>query len=164
MSAIISDCGRYRYNLTRPGDFAAWSNPAVFILLNPSTADAEQDDPTIRRCRNFALRWGCDGIVVVNLYAWRATDPKELWLQQDPVGPENDVHIARVLEAAEIVVCAWGVNAKAERTETFCALARAAGVKLHCLGTTKYGHPRHPLYVRGDQWPVEYFAPTENNP
>ncbi|MFD3920195.1 DUF1643 domain-containing protein [Streptomyces sp. NPDC058595] len=89
-TALISDCGRYRYRLTRtwgPGP------AAVMVMLNPSTADGTQDDPTVRRCVTFADAWGCGGLIVVNLYAWRATKRAELKLAPDPVGPDNDAHL-----------------------------------------------------------------------
>lgn len=152
MSAAISNCGRYRYTLTRPGDLTAWRGPAVFVMLNPSTADADQDDNTIRRCRGFAQEWGCDGIVVVNLYAWRATKPAELWKQKDPVGPENDQHIIEALENSDTLVFAWGANARAERVKAVYELiARHSLLVPLCLGTTKDGSPRHPLYIKKDQ-------------
>lgn len=151
MSAIISQCGQYRYMLSRAGDLHATRGPALFIMLNPSTADAELDDPTIRRCRGFAQTWGCNGIQVVNLYALRSTDPEGLWDHPDPVGPENDNWLARMALAATEVVCAWGVNAQPSRVSEVAAMLAEARVQLKCLGTTKSGAPRHPLYVRGDQ-------------
>jgi hypothetical protein len=151
VSAIISACGQYRYMLSRPGDMTATRGPALFIMLNPSTADAEMDDPTIRRCRGFAQAWGCGGIQVVNLYALRSTDPAALWEHDDPVGPENDSWLTRLTLAATEVVCAWGVNAQPSRVREVAAMLANAGVRLKCLGTTKSGAPRHPLYVRGDQ-------------
>lgn len=150
MSAIISDCGKYRYVLRRDPDLLADRAPALFVMLNPSKADAEQDDPTIRRCKNFAKLWGCAGLIVVNLYAFRATDPKELWKAEDPVGPENDFHLSNQLFAGD-VVCAWGNNAREDRVLEFLELANKAGSRLWHLGLTKAGQPRHPLFVRADQ-------------
>lgn len=158
MGAKISACGKYRYWLTRP---AATDTPekgtALFIMLNPSTADAELDDPTIRRCRGFAETWDCAGLTVGNLYALRATDPKELSRALDPVGPSNDMHLYKLCQEYGDVVCAWGTNAKPERVQAFCAIAERASVRLWCLGTTKSGAPRHPLYIKADQsliaWP-----------
>jgi len=151
MSAIISACGTYRYMLSRPGDATATRGPALFIMLNPSTADAELDDRTIGRCRSFARTWGCNGIQVANLYALRSTDPDRLWDHEDPVGPENDNWLARIALAADEVICAWGGDAKPARVREVAAMLAAQGVRLKCLGTTKHGAPRHPLYVRGDQ-------------
>lgn len=146
--------GAYRYKLTR-----TWepdTEPLVFVMLNPSTADASQDDPTIRRCIGFAKRWGFGGIVVVNLYAFRATDPKEMLAAVDPVGPENDRVLADTADGLT-VVAAWGVNASLERVDAVRALMPG---RLLALGVTKDGHPRHPLYVRADarliDWPVPH--------
>ncbi|WP_434577625.1 DUF1643 domain-containing protein [Pseudomonas sp. Z1-6] len=157
MTAIISECGTYRYQLTRPGDMHADKGTALFLMLNPSTADATLDDPTIRRCRAFASTWGCNGITVANLYALRATNPADLWKAFDPVGPENDWYLRHLAREHTDVVCAWGANAQPERAEIVTRLLLGAGARLWCLGTTKDGHPRHPLYVRGDhplvRWP-----------
>lgn len=161
MSAAISKCGQYRYMLTRDiVDLAATRGPAVFIMLNPSTADASKDDPTIRRCIGFARSWGCTGIVVVNLYALRSTDPANLWTHPDPVGPANDAWLVDVVLDASEVVCAWGSNAKRERVAEVAAILRRAGAKLKCLGVTKFGSaPRHPLYVPAAQELIDWSAP-----
>lgn len=157
MKTQISPCGQYRYTLTRP---ALKPNPdlgtAAFCMLNPSTADATVDDRTIRRCRGFAERWGCNGIIVVNLYALRSTDPRALWRHPEPVGALNDYYLQNVAKECGGIVCAWGANAKDKRVRAVVSLFRAAGAKLYCLGTTKDGHPRHPLYVRGDQKLVDW--------
>lgn len=160
MAAIISPCGQYRYKLTRePHDMYTTCGPVLFIMLNPSTADAALDDPTIRRCRGFAKAWDCAGIVVANLYALRATNPADLWKHPDPVGPDNDEHLAALILTHETVVCAWGANAKPERVEQvrkmFHRLSRPV-----CLGVTKDGAPRHPLYIRADQRLVDWPAPA----
>ncbi|CDY79414.1 hypothetical protein BGLT_02195 [Caballeronia glathei] len=131
---------------------------AMFLMLNPSTADATLDDPTIRRCRSFAAAWGMDGITVANLYALRSTDPAGLWLHADPIGPENDDHLYELAVTHGRVVCAWGANARADRVAAVVHLLRHAGAQLTCLGTTKSGAPRHPLYVRGDQPLMEFKA------
>lgn len=143
-TAVISDCGRYRYVLGR-----RWTaGPTVaFICLNPSTADARTDDPTIRRIRGFAKAWGYSALVVANLYAWRATDPAELKRADDPVGPDNDSHLVRVAADCELVVAAWGVHARPERVAAVRALPGMD--RLHVLGLTKGGAPRHPLYLPG---------------
>lgn len=153
MSAIISPCGKYRYRLQR-GD---GPRRLAFVMFNPSTADAETDDPTIRRCRGFALREGYNGIDVANLYALRATDPDELLRADvDAFGPDNARHLRMLGEdhRAGWIVCAWGsLKSGPERRElerAAAALLSAHGARLVCLGTTKDGSPRHPLYVRGD--------------
>lgn len=145
-SAVISDCGTYRYFLLR-GE----QNQLPFIMLNPSTADDKLDDPTIRRCMGFAERFGYDGIVVMNLYALRATNPKELWTHSDPVGPENDLWLSGMSFHNPEIVCAWGANAKEDRVKHVAEMLTNCGAKLKCLGTTKSGAPRHPLYIKGDQ-------------
>lgn len=141
--AQLSDCRRYRYTLTRD-----WGTgpAATFIMLNPSTADATVDDPTIRRCVGFAHAWGCGRLIVGNLYALRATDPQALWNAVDPVGPDNDATLTRLLAQADgPLVAAWGGNARADRVEALLALPGAE--RLACLGVTKAGAPRHPLYL-----------------
>jgi hypothetical protein len=144
--AGFSACNRYRYWLTR-----IWvpALPGVcWVMLNPSTADAERDDPTIRRCVRFSRRWGFGGLVVVNLFAWRAKRPAELSAIDDPVGEDND---ASLLEHAggRTVIAAWGNHgALLGRAKTVLQLL--AGSRIRCLGVTAAGQPRHPLYVAGD--------------
>jgi len=156
--ALISPCGQYRYLLVRQWNRSKPYLP--FVMLNPSTADAQQDDPTIRRCMSFARREGCGGIVVVNLYALRSTDPKRLRDAGDPVGPLNGrvIYDAAVVaaEAGVPVICAWGVNDITQAAGGALAQAREAGANIMCLGKTSAGHPRHPLYVKGDQ-PLERY-------
>lgn len=152
-SAILSPCGSYRYRLVRQ-----WGVGALlpFVMLNPSTADATADDPTIRRCIGFARREGADGIMVNNLFALRATDPADLLHHPDPHGPDNGRHLAS-LAAAPNVVCAWGAEPMAaQKGLALAAVLRRSGVRVTCLGITKQGHPRHPLYVRADQPLVEW--------
>lgn len=150
--AAISECGRFRYSLWR-----GWSDapPCCFIMLNPSTADGEQDDPTIRRCVSFAQRWGCGELYVMNLFALRATDPKELLKHADRVGPDNDSWLKQDHQF-KYTVAAWGVHGELDhRADAVVKLLE--GRAIYCLGITKDGHPRHPLYVRGDQPLMEYF-------
>lgn len=152
MGAILSQCGKYRYVLTRDTNLLSpEKSGALFIMLNPSTADADKDDPTIRRCLAFATQWGCAGLTVANLYAYRATDPQELLKVADPVGPINDFHLRELLRAQCDVVCAWGNHAWQGRIAEFYNMAKQIGVRLWCLGVTKRGHPRHPLYVPSTQ-------------
>lgn len=164
MTALISTCGKYRFWLYRHLDVPSPSNGvAMFIMLNPSTADATKDDPTIRRCKTFARNWGCSSVWVFNLYALRTTDPSILWKQPDPIGRENDHYLRdfatknNFSSGVNRAVCAWGVNAKPERVAQVRDILTNAGAHLWCLGTTKDGHPRHPLYVKGGQqllpWP-----------
>ncbi|HEV2256526.1 MAG TPA: DUF1643 domain-containing protein, partial [Streptosporangiaceae bacterium] len=157
-TAWFSSDRTYRYLLTRRWDVL---RPVMgFIMLNPSTADAFRPDPTITRCAGFADREGCGGIDVVNLFALRATDPRKLAGHPDPAGPANDDFLADLARLAEgPVVAAWGAHAAAgARARAVAELFARLGVPLRCLGTTKAGAPRHPLYVRGDApltgWPV----------
>lgn len=145
--AIISKCGQYRYLLWRVWDE---SKPYVgWVMLNPSTADATQDDPTIRRCIGFTKAWGYGGIRVANLYAYRAAKPSELWKQDDPYGPDNARYLRMLREGCPLVVAAWGANA--DPGDARRAVRELA--PLFALGLTKHGQPRHPLYVAGGTMP-----------
>jgi hypothetical protein len=159
MSAVISSCGRYRYRLTRTWD--ASKNKLVFVMLNPSTADAEQDDPTIRKCIGFAKRLGYGGIKVVNLFAYRATDPKALRHHHGAhgdmvIGPENDRYLMYASENADgtlprandTLVVAWGGHGDhyPRRVRDVLAVVRRI-CKPMCLGYTKSRQPRHPLML-----------------
>lgn len=153
-TAEISPCGRYRYSLTRQWDAGAHLLPV--IMLNPSTADAEHDDPTIRRCMAFARREQFGGIRVMNLFAFRATSPAVMMAEANPIGPDCSAHLEMMLaESAKIsipVLVAWGTNgAHRRRDEAVKLSAKAFGADLVSLGVTAAGHPRHPLYVKGDQ-------------
>jgi len=160
MSAEISHCGTYRYVLSRPSIVRfPEKGTALFCMLNPSTADATVDDPTIRRCRGFAKDWFCNGFTVVNLYALRATDPRELWKHPDPVGPANDGWLKSLAHEYGDVVCAWGANAREDRVRHVVGLFLSVGARLWHLGLTKAGAPRHPLYIRADQ-PLERWTPA----
>lgn len=155
MGATIDPSNRYRYALQREWDPDA---PRVaFVMLNPSTADATQDDPTIRRCIGFARSWGYGALEVVNLFAYRTTDPEALRRVPDPVGPENDRYILRARHRARETLVAWGnrgVLLGRDRA-VLRLLLRGKGA-VRCLGLTQAGHPRHPLYVRGDTIPVPF--------
>jgi len=147
-AAVVSPCGLYRYRLSR-----TWGGerPAVFVMLNPSTADAAEDDPTIRRCIGFARQWHCGGLIVVNLFAFRATSPKDLFAAADPVGPDNLKHVFRAAQdAGQFIACAWGAHgAFRDQDIAIVRCIRRATEHAHllCLGTTRDGHPRHPLYL-----------------
>jgi hypothetical protein len=154
-SAVISACGLYRYELIRRWDQGALLE---FIMLNPSTADASVNDPTIRRCIGFAKRWGYGGIVARNLFAYRATSPAVLVHVDDPVGPENRDYLSRT--DADATVVAWGANPAAvvwwngypfdwQRT----VIQRP---RLLCLGTNANGSPKHPLYVPAERTPIAW--------
>lgn len=147
-----SPCKRYRYVLWRT--WGPGTKPAMFIGLNPSIADETQDDPTIRRCKAFAKSWGCDSLVMTNLFAWRATDPRDMKAADDPVGPDNDAWIDRLAAIAHVKIAAWGVHGAFGGRDRIVA---ARIPDLMCLGLTKDGAPRHPLYLRSDAelraWP-----------
>lgn len=152
MSAIISECGKYRYQLTRDTGLLYPDHASLlFIMLNPSTADADKNDPTIRRCIGFAESGGYASLSVVNLYAYRATNPEELLTVPDSVGMKNDEYLLSNLLKHNHAICAWGNKAKEDRVKRFHDISRRTGIKLWCLGVTKSGHPRHPLYVRSNQ-------------
>src|SRR5919204_4199606 len=104
----FSECRTWRYSLTRGLDGS--DGTVAFVGLNPSTADETTDDPTVRRCIGFAREWGFARVEVVNVYAFRARDPRELWRADDPVGPDNDRILAQVLDGAELVIAAWGMH------------------------------------------------------
>lgn len=148
-SAVISACGYYRYRLERT--LPAGSGTMVWLMLNPSTADAEQDDPTIRKCLGFAQALGFARIVVVNLFAWRSTDPAGLADARDPVGPENDDAIRAAVREADVVVCAWGAHGArfVARVQHVRRLLQDAGVHPVCYGLTKgkRPQPKHPLML-----------------
>lgn len=157
MGAILSDCGRYRYRLWRdlePSLEEAGRKPetVLFLMLNPSTADHREDDPTIRRCVGFARRLGYQRLSVGNLYAFRATDPAQLQEAQDPVGPGNDAHLWKLAREADQIVAAWGANPGPvlEREREVRELVASTTSRIFCLGTTKAGRPRHPLYLPKD--------------
>lgn len=146
-SAELSPCGRYRYTLRRAG-LGGSIETINFIMLNPSTADAEIDDPTIRRCIRFTSDWGYNELVVTNLFALRSTDPKALATAADPIGPDNDRHIAQQAAAAALVVCAWGAHgALRGRAAHVVRLLASAGIQPMCLSMTAGGQPGHPLYL-----------------
>ena len=140
-SAGLSHCKTYRYWLRR-----IWSRKlpqCTFIGLNPSTADGASDDPTLRRCVNFAKSWGFGSLLLVNLFAMRATHPKMLRQAIDPIGPRNDLWLKRAVNESSIVIAAWGNGGDfcQRQSQVIPSLG-----KLHCLGTTAKGMPRHPLY------------------
>lgn len=153
MSAIMSADQLYRYRLTR--DLGMTGDGACcFVMLNPSTADATNDDPTIRRCVGFAKRFGCGRLEVVNLFAFRATNPQDLFDSADAgidvIGRENDQHIAEACNASRIVICAWGNHGRFQwRDKDVLAIIRAQqGAAPQALKiNAKSGQPSHPLYL-----------------
>ena len=191
--ATISPCGTYRYRLWRewrlhplPAHWDWWTEDdgspcvdgagqqigeplsCVFVMLNPSTADGDQDDPTIRRCVSFAKALGYDRLEVVNLFAYRATKPADLLRlnhDDEPWGPANRLNINTALDLAGIVICAWGVHGThLGQDETVLGWLEwwidslDRDVPIVALGLTKDGHPRHPLYLPANSQPVPFRA------
>ena len=151
--ATFSPCRTWRYTLWREWD--ATLPTIAFVGLNPSTADETKLDPTCTRCVGFAKRFSFGRYVMLNLFAFRSTDPKGLRRVPDAVGPENDVYIKQEVERAQCVVVAWGAHSHPmmkSRAEHVLSLIPNP----KCLGTTKGGSPRHPLYVPGNTKLVEY--------
>jgi hypothetical protein len=150
-AAIFSACGRYRYTLNR-----IWEptrRTVLFVGLNPSTATAKIDDPTIRRCVRFARDWGFGSVVMANLFAYRSTCPSILPRVHDPVGPRNNWWLSFLRNRVDLVIAAWGVSGQ--------LLARDRQVieafpSMHCLGLTKNGFPKHPLYLSATTEPQPF--------
>ena len=152
--AILSSDKKYRYRLWR-----AWGpgKRCVFIMLNPSTADADVDDPTIRRCMGFAQRWGYDGVEVINLFALRSVHPDNLSMSDDPVGPENDEYIKTTIRMYHPIICAWGnhgaLNGRSEEVMNIFYTERGYTQALHI---TKKRQPGHPLYLPNEMKPESF--------
>lgn len=180
-SAAFDASGAYRYELLRrwaPGPTCLW------IMLNPSTADATKLDPTLRRCLGFTRSWetgnprdpgeGFGAFEVCNLYAYRSPHPRDLWYERkivrddgcwtihrppdDPVGPNNDAAIQSAAKRASLVIVGWGVNAKPERERHVAQLLADVGVQPHALRVAKNGSPSHPLYLPETMRPFRWHA------
>ena len=151
MSAVISPCGTYRYRLDREWEGGFHGN-AVWVMLNPSTADADTDDRTISRCIDFSQAWGLASLTVVNVFALRSTDPKALAKHPDPVGPCNVEHVHIAIEDAAVVIAAWGQSRPRNYGLTVHRMGKllAGTRKAHHLGLTVTGQPMHPLYRPAD--------------
>ncbi|MBC2836307.1 DUF1643 domain-containing protein [Paragemmobacter straminiformis] len=152
-TAVYSDCEAYRYLLTRVWN--AGGQRALFVMLNPSTATEAQNDPTVERCERRARALGFGSFRVTNIFAYRATDPRVMRAQADPIGPENDAAITQSATGwADRIICAWGTHgAHLDRGAQVEALLRSTGRPLFTLGLTQGGHPKHPLYIGYDQQP-----------
>ena len=154
LSTVISDDQQYRYRLHRRLRDEGPGKTMAFVMLNPSTADHTKDDPTIRRCIGFAKREDCRDLLVINLFALRATDPAKLKYHNDPIGPENDAYIAEVaswIQATGVLVCAWGQGGRLRNrgNQVWRNLVQK-GVDPYCLAKSAGGDPCHPLYLRKD--------------
>ncbi|WP_442199767.1 DUF1643 domain-containing protein [Senegalia sp. (in: firmicutes)] len=149
-NALISQCKNYRYFLTRDLEEGE-KGKVVFILLNPSTADHEKDDNTLKKCIGFSERWGYTSLEVVNLFAFRATKPSELYnkVELDIVGNECNKYIKKAVESADKVIVGWGCNGNKKqgkkRSKEVLQLLSKMDKKIYSLGQVKSGHPRHPL-------------------
>jgi hypothetical protein len=178
--AVISACGTYRYHLWREwrghyvrenwiplgakdgaGHELEEPKPVVFVMLNPSTADGSKDDATIRKCVKFAMRWGYNRLEVVNLFAYRATDPQallKLTHDRDPVGDQNQRYFDRALNESgdPLVICAWGQHGAHLGQDQTALGWMIPYLKKWCFGLTKVGQPLHPLYQRDDADLVEF--------
>ena len=150
--------GQFRYNLTR-----RWGEgpTLLWIMLNPSTADGKQDDPTIRRVVSFTEKFGHHSAAIINLFALRSPSPAHLLTAPDPVGPENDSYISAQLIEHPIAICAWGAVHPKLRWRVHEVRGFLHGHNAYCLGKTKAGDPRHPLYLSKDttlqSWPVGHW-------
>jgi hypothetical protein len=149
--ATLSERREYRYKLSR-----IWnsSQPLVlFVMLNPSTADGMIDDPTIRRCIGFAKSWGYGGLYVGNLFAWRATDPKELLTASEPFGADNQKHLDEMMEKCDLIVAAWGNSPIVKKLMKGRSYDPFKGRSVHYLDLSADGTPKHPLYLKKDLQP-----------
>lgn len=167
-SADLSEDGIYRYKLGRLWES---SKPACgWLMLNPSTADADIDDPTIRKCIGFASRWGFGEIQVVNLYGYRSTSPKQLFEIHDPMGPKNWEHIHYVCSFCNVLIAAWGCESVIKQLnrrglnayDTISQIHyRFPNLQIQCLGKSPNGNPYHPLMLSYDTQRKDFFEKDE---
>ena len=160
-SALYDGSHRYRYRLTRVWDTERAS--VCWVMLNPSRADHSTDDPTIRRVIAFSRDWGYGSATVVNLFAYRTHSPAVLRQASQPVGPHNDRIVADAAETADMVLFAWGnhgrlANPTTRRPRSLEVEALLGDTATRCLGRTRSGQPRHPLYLKASTVPEPYFA------
>ena len=154
--AVISDCGKYRYLLRRTWDHA--KPRALLVMLNPSTADARQDDATIRSCVRLLSGLAAAALRVMNVYGWRATKPKDLLAAPDPCGPGNEQCIEAAIQRCDIAIAAWGAWPPADAASVYILNAvRTVRPAMFCFGKTKHGAPKHPLYIKSGT-PLESFC------
>lgn len=151
-SAVVSECGNYRYELRRVWDESL--PPLLFIALNPSTGDfSVKDNSTVRVCMNFARRWGYGGMLLANLFAYSSTDKSALFKVKDPVGPRNDSYIRQLSKEAALTVCAWS-DTGGYMERDIKVLKMLKDPHPHCLVKLKSGRPGHPLYKRRELTPT----------
>ncbi|RKH99004.1 DUF1643 domain-containing protein [Corallococcus sp. AB030] len=153
--ATLSECGLYRYRLWR-----RWSamddRRVLFVMLNPSVADGQQGDPTLRRCVAFAQAWGYGALTLCNLFAFRATDPADLMPAKDAVGPLNDAALESAAREASLIVGAWGAHRLVPQRAPAVLALLCRYHPVHALALTGAGEPRHPLYLAGHLRPQLY--------
>jgi hypothetical protein len=150
--ADFSPCRVWRYSLWR-----IWeeSKPVVsFIGLNPSTADEVKNDPTVKRCINYAHAWGYGGMYMLNIFGYRATDPKDMKAVRDPVGPEFMDYFLHYVDCSQLIVAAWGTHGAYRNRGNQIIETVTKRAPLHCLRVTKNGFPNHPLYLGKDLQPI----------
>lgn len=153
--AKFSECRTYRYMLVRR--WAESGGLCNFLMLNPSTADEVTNDPTVERCERRARALGCRGLIVTNLFAFRATDPKVMKAAADPVGPENDLNILFAANLSDYVICAWGQHGKhLGRADAVRKMLTENGTRMLALKVSANGEPHHPLYLSYDLKPTPY--------
>lgn len=153
-NAIISDCQKFRYSLSR-----IWENSkpkVLFIMLNPSTADALTDDATIRRCRGYAESWGYGGFFVGNLFPFRSPEPTDLLKCENPLGNNNEDHLRTMANLCDLVVCAWGNSPVVNKIQKRFPDLKVILKDLHYLELSKDGTPKHPLYLQKSLQPIKY--------
>jgi hypothetical protein len=157
--AKFSECRKYRYTLWR-----IWEEEdpyCAFIGLNPSTADIQYNDPTIQRCVNNAMDWGFGGLLMLNLFAYRSTDPQDLYKQEDPIGEENDKCITDLVKNSGMTIAAWGNHGKYLDRDKSVLKMLSTIKEIHCLDTNKDESPKHPLYIPKSKKPFLYRAKNE---
>ncbi len=157
-AAEWSECETYRYTLER-----RWAEGllCLFLMLNPSTATESENDPTNTRTIKFAQRWGFGAVFALNLFAFRATNPKDMKAAADPIGPDNDRILLSLCSKADAIICAWGTHGRhRDRDLDVVQLLsrRTKGPPLQCLGYSKAGDPLHPLYLRADSKRVPFVC------
>lgn len=154
--ATFSPCRTYRYSLWRKWDWPGFKGQVVFIGLNPSIADEVKPDPTIKRCMRFVQDWSYGELLMLNAYAFVATEPKDMKAASDPIGKGNDTALWLCTMHADLIVAAWGVLCDRARAKAVCERINRP---IHCLGKTKDGFPKHPLYLRADTKPELFWEP-----
>lgn len=154
--AVFSECQTYRYMLLRKWGLMYADGLCNFIMLNPSTATQDEDDPTIRRCIGYAKKWGFGGLIITNIFALRSTDPAILYSHQDPIGPDNDAHLKEWVYQCKLVVCAWGRHGNfMERGDAVRKLL-PLGRRITSLKMLDKRTPGHPLYLPKELEPVDF--------